>query len=167
METSASLLERLRTAPDEAAWRRLDDLYRPLIRRWLLRDPTLGQEAEDIVQEVMSVLVRELPGFQRQRSGSFRRWLRSVTAHRLGAHYRGRDHRPRPLGATAEVHPLEQLADPNSELARQWDDEHDRYVLRRLMDLIEPMFEPTTLAAFRRIAFDGISPAQASEELGM
>ena len=63
METSASLLERLRTAPDEAAWRRLDDLYRPLIRRWLQRDPTLGEEADDITQEVMSVLVRELRRF--------------------------------------------------------------------------------------------------------
>ena len=36
MQTSASLLERLRTAPDDVSWRRLDDLYRPLIRRWLI-----------------------------------------------------------------------------------------------------------------------------------
>jgi hypothetical protein len=49
VETSASLLERLRTAPDEAAWRRPDDLYRPLVRRWLLRDPSLGDDAEDLV----------------------------------------------------------------------------------------------------------------------
>ena len=54
METSASLLERLRTAPDEAAWRRLDDLYRPLIRRWLLRDPSLGEEAEDVYASARS-----------------------------------------------------------------------------------------------------------------
>ena len=65
METSDSLLERLRTAPDEASWQRLDQLYRPLIRRWLLRDPSLREEAEDVVQEVMGVLVRELPDFQR------------------------------------------------------------------------------------------------------
>jgi RNA polymerase sigma-70 factor (ECF subfamily) len=118
METSASLLERLRSSPDEAAWRRLDDLYRPLIRRWLSRDPGLGEENEDIVQEVMEVLVRELPGFQRQRTGSFRRWLRTVTAHRLAAHYRARRNRPRALGAPAEESPLTQLADPNSELSR-------------------------------------------------
>ena len=31
METPASLLERLRTSPDEAAWQRLDPLYRPLM----------------------------------------------------------------------------------------------------------------------------------------
>lgn len=167
METSASLLERLRTSPDEAAWRRLDDLYRPLIRRWLLRDHSLREEADDIVQEVMSVLVRELPRFQRRRSGSFRRWLRTITAHRLGALYRSRKNRPMALGCSLEESPLAQLADPNSEMSLQWDREHDRYVLSRLLELIAPLFEPATLAAFRRTALDGIAPAKAAEELGM
>jgi RNA polymerase sigma-70 factor (ECF subfamily) len=167
METSASLLERLRNGSDEAAWRRLDDLYRPLIRRWLLRDPSLGEEAEDVVQDVMAVLVRELPGFQRQRSGSFRRWLRTITAHRLGDHYRSRRGRPQTFDAPPEEGPLAHLDDPNSELSRQWDEEHDRFVLRRLLELVEPLFEPTTLAAFRRIAFDGAAPRQVAEELGV
>jgi RNA polymerase sigma-70 factor (ECF subfamily) len=167
METSASLLERLRTTPDEAAWRRLDDLYQPLIRRWLLRDPSLREEAGDIVQEVMSVLVRESPDFRRRRNGSFRRWLRTITAHRLAALYRSRKNRPEALGCPVEESPLTQLADPNSELSRQWDREHDRYILTRLMELIAPMFEPTTLGAFRRIALDGIAPAQAAAELGL
>jgi RNA polymerase sigma-70 factor (ECF subfamily) len=167
METSASLLERLRTAPDEAAWRRLDDLYRPLIRRWLQRDPNLGEDANDLTQEVMAVLVRELPGFQRQRRGSFRRWLRTVTAHRLAGYYRSRRNWPLALGGAPEECPLAQLADPNSELSRQWDEEHDRHVLRRLMDLIAPQFEPNTLAAFRRVAYDGVAPAQAASELGL
>jgi RNA polymerase sigma-70 factor (ECF subfamily) len=167
METSASLLERLRTAPDEADWRRLDRIYRPLIRRWLDRDPSLGAEADDVVQEVMSVLVRELPGFQRQRTGSFRRWLRTVTAHRLAAYYRSRQNRPQAVGAFRDESPLMDLADPNSELAHQWDAEHDRYVLRRLMDLIEPQFQTKTLEAFRRVALDGVPPGQVAEELGM
>ena len=38
METSASLLERLRTSPDEAAWRRPADLYRPLALGCSLED---------------------------------------------------------------------------------------------------------------------------------
>lgn len=167
METSASLLERLRTSPDEAAWRRLDNLYRPLIRRWLLRDTSLGEEVEDVVQEIMSVLIREIPRFQRRRCGSFRRWLRTITAHRLGAFYRSRQNRPRALGGALEDSPLMQLVDANSELGRQWDQEHDRYVLARLLELIEPLFEPTTLSAFRRVAVDGIAPAQAAEELGL
>lgn len=167
METSASLLERLRTSPDEAAWQRLDDLYRPLIRRWLLRDTSLGQDVEDLVQEVMSVLIRDLPHFRRRRCGSFRRWLRTITAHRLGAFYRSRKNRPVGLGCSLEDSPLMQLADPNSEVGRQWDREHDRYVLNRLMELIASLFEPTTLSAFRRVAIDGIAPSQAAEELGL
>jgi RNA polymerase sigma-70 factor (ECF subfamily) len=167
METSVSLLERCRGSPDDEAWRRLDDLYRPLIRHWLRRDPQLGEEAEDIVQDVMHVLVRELPGFRRQRNGSFRRWLRTVTAHRVLAHQRARRHRPVALGAPHEECPLAQLADPNSELSRQWDQEHDRHVLHRLLELVEPMFEQSTLAAFRRVVFDEIPPAQAAKELGL
>jgi RNA polymerase sigma-70 factor (ECF subfamily) len=167
METSASLLDRIRTSPDEAAWRRLDDLYRPLVRRWLLRDPSLGDDAEDVVQEVMAVLVRELPGFRRQRNGSFRRWLRTITAHRLGALYRSRKNRPQALGGPLEESPLAQLADAHSELSRQWDREHDRYVLGRLLELIAPLFEPTTLAAFRRVAVEGVASAQVAEELGL
>lgn len=134
METSASLLERLRTAPDEAAWERLDAIYRPLIRRWRLRDPRLGEEADDLVQDVMHVLVRELPGFHRQRNGSFRRWLRTITVHRVLAHHRARRSRPQALGAPPEE---------------------------------EPMFEPATLAAFRRVVFDEIGAAQVAGELGL
>ncbi len=167
METSASLLERLRSGSDQAAWRQLDALYRPLLRRWLLRDPNLGEEAEDIAQDVMEVLVRELPGFQRRRTGSFRRWLRTITAHRLCDHYRSRRGRPQALAAPPEECPLAQLDDPSSELSRLWDEEHDRFVLRRLLELVEPMFEPTTLAAFRRIAFDGVAPRRVAEELGL
>ena len=37
MDTSGSLLERLANAPTEDDWRRLDDLYRPLLRAWVAR----------------------------------------------------------------------------------------------------------------------------------
>jgi RNA polymerase sigma factor (sigma-70 family) len=167
METSASLLERLRIAPDENAWRRLDDLYRPLIRKWLSRDPVLGDEAEDIAQEVMAVVVRELPDFQRQRTGSFRRWLRTITAHRVAAHFRSRTNRPVAIGDSSGECALVQLADPHSELSRLWDEEHNHYVLRRLMELVAPQFEPTSINAFRRVALDGIPPAAVAQELGL
>jgi len=167
METSVSLLERLRSAPDEAAWRRLDDLYRPLIRRWLRRDRSLGEEAEDIVQKVMQVLTCELPGFQRQRDGSFRKWLRTIMAHHVLGHHRAQRNRPLALGAPLDECPLAQLSDPKNELSLLWDQEHDRYVLRRLLELVEPMFKPKTLEAFRRVVLDEVPAAQVAEELGL
>ena len=39
------------------------------------------------------------------------------------------------------------MADPNSDLNRQWDEEHDRYVLDCLLDLVEEEFEPTHAAS--------------------
>jgi RNA polymerase sigma-70 factor, ECF subfamily len=167
MQTSVSLLDRLRSSPQAADWQRLDAIYRPLIQSWLARDPKLGADADDIVQEVMHVLIRELPGFQRERNGSFRRWLRTVTAHRVLACFRSRHTQARALGGSLEDCPLAQLKDPNSELSVLWDQEHDRFVLRRLLELVEPQFESTTLAAFRRLAFDGIPAKQAASELGV
>jgi RNA polymerase sigma-70 factor (ECF subfamily) len=162
METAASLLERLCTAPDEAAWQRLDDLYRPLIRRWLRRDPSLGADAEDLVQEVMSTLVQELPGFQRRRTGSFRCWLREITRLRLQTYYRQRRRQPR-----SDSDLVSQLGDPTSALTRLWDEEHDQHVLTRLLQLIEPQFEDKTLTAFRRLVVEDGAPAQVAAELGM
>jgi RNA polymerase sigma-70 factor (ECF subfamily) len=167
METSLSLLERLRAEPNDEAWRRLDAIYRPLIQRWLLRWPSLGDEVEDVVQDVMAVVLRELSSFQRQRKGSFRSWLRTITAHRALAHNHARQRQPRTVGAPLEECPLGQLQDPNSELSLLWDQEHNRHVLRRLLELIEPMFEDATLAAFRRVVFYEVETARAAEELGL
>jgi DNA-directed RNA polymerase specialized sigma24 family protein len=50
---------------------------------------------------------------------------------------------------------------------RQWDEEHDRYVLHCLLDLVDEEFEPVTLQAFRRLALDGVSGAEAARELGL
>src|SRR5437667_9006472 len=163
METAVSLLDRLRDGGDRKAWQRFDDLYRPLIHRWIMRDAALRDDAEDVVQDVMSVLVRELPQFRRERTGSFRRWLRTITHHRVLA-FRNKTGRERgDDGALAE------LADPNSELSRHWDREHDDYVLRRLLELLDsdPPFERTTIRAFRVVFLEGRKPAEAAAELGL
>jgi RNA polymerase sigma-70 factor, ECF subfamily len=165
--TSLSLLEQLCTKPDEAAWRRLCDLYRPLIRRWLTRDPTLRDEADDLVQDVLAVLIRELPHFRWERPGSFRSWLRTITWNRLQAYWQSRRHRPQPLGGGLDDGPLAQLEHPDSDLSRRWDEEHDRHVVGRLMGLIESQFEPDTLRAFRRTVFDGAKATEVAAELGI
>jgi hypothetical protein len=36
------------------------------------------------------------------------------------------------------------------ELNRHWDEEHDRYVLNCLLDMVQEGFEPTTVQAFGR-----------------
>ena len=166
-ETSLTLLQRLQQQPDPAAWQRLVDIYAPLIGRWLARSPLQHADHEDLTQEVLQIVVRKLPEFQRQREGSFRAWLRVVTANCLQAHWRSAKHRPTATGDSDFAQMIQELEDPDSPLAQTWDDEHDRHVVRRLLELIEPQFEPATLDAFRRVVMDGEKHAQVAAELGV
>ena len=167
MQTPVSLLERLRRRPDEPSWRRLDALYRPLIVRWLRLDSSLGPEAEDLTQDVMQVIVREIANFERERAGSFRRWLRLVTTHRLKDFWRRRHTLPRTPGGGHQDSILLQLEDPASELSQRWDREHDQYVLTRLIELIEPEFEPKTWKAFRGIVLESRKPSDIAKDLAI
>lgn len=167
-DTPISLLERLRLRPDEASWRRLVDLYTPLIHNWLRHHGIIDSDSDDLSQEVMQVLVRELPNFQHDlRPGAFRRWLRNVTVNRLRVFWRDRRSRPTATGANDFGHVLDQLEHPNSNLSRLWDEEHDRHVARRLLELIEPEFEPATWRAFRGLVLEGKRTADVAAELGI
>jgi RNA polymerase sigma-70 factor, ECF subfamily len=78
-ETSATLLERLNDRSDSAAWRRLVDLYSPLTNGWLRRHGASADDAEDLTQEVLGVIVREVSRFKHNgRVGAFRTWLRTI-----------------------------------------------------------------------------------------
>src|SRR5262249_10545500 len=149
-------------------WRRLVDLYTPLIRAWLRRHALQDPDADDLTQDVLGVLVRELPNFRHDlRRGAFRRWLRTVTVNRLRVFWRAQ--RRRPLAGTAADlgHVLDQLEDPDSGLSRLWDREHDLHVARRLLELLEPEFEPATWRAFRLLVLEGRPTAEVAAELGL
>ena len=76
-DTSISLLERLRQTSAAADWERLVAIYRPLIQSWLARHGVSASDADDLTQEVFSVLVQELPDFvHSEQRGAFRSWLR-------------------------------------------------------------------------------------------
>jgi RNA polymerase sigma-70 factor (ECF subfamily) len=167
-DTPVSLLERLRLRPDAGSWQRLVDLYTPLIQDWLRRQGLRPPDVEDLTQDVLGVLVREMPRFEHDgRPGAFRRWLRNVTVNRLRTFWRARDRRPVAPGGSDFGQVLDQLADPGSGLSAAWDREHDRHVLRRLLELLEPEFEPVTWRAFRLLVLEGRPTADVAAELGL
>jgi RNA polymerase sigma-70 factor, ECF subfamily len=167
-ETSHTLLDALRSRPSAAGWQRLVSIYTPLIQSWLHRQGVAGADAEDLGQEVLAVVVRELPNFHRDgRTGAFRRWLRLIAVHRLRDFWRARQSRPPAVGGSDWDAKLHQVEDPESDLSRLWDREHDQHVARGLLAYLEPDFEPSTWAAFRRVVLDGVKPADAAAELGV
>jgi RNA polymerase sigma-70 factor (ECF subfamily) len=167
-DTPVSLLERLQRRPDADSWRRLVELYEPLLRGWLARHALQASDADDLVQEVLAVVVRELPQFRHnQRPGAFRSWLRTVLVHRLRTFWQARQARPQGAGDSASLKLLDELEDPTSGLSQLWDHEHDQYILRRLLSWVERDFAPSTWQAFRRLALDGADPDTVAAELGM
>ncbi len=166
--TSKSLLARARDRSDQAAWHRLTELYSPLVEKWVRPHVAQRADAEDVVQEVLTTLVRELPRFDHnQRPGAFRAWLRMITVHRLRAYWERRDSRPPATGGPDQQEALAQLADPTSALSQAWDLEHDRHVTRTLLESIRLEFQPATWQAFERQVQHGRSGSQIAAELGL
>jgi RNA polymerase sigma-70 factor, ECF subfamily len=166
--TSSSLLDRLKQAkPDDPDWQRLRDIYVPLIRRWLGAFPDLHDEADDLAQEVFLALIRDLPAFERRRTGSFRAWLRQVTTNRVRANIKARRKRPAVARGAETEAVLAQLEDPESSLSRQWEQDHDRHVFQRLLEIVRPDFEAATWTAFTQFTLDDRPAARVAKELGM
>jgi RNA polymerase sigma-70 factor (ECF subfamily) len=167
-ETSLSLLERLRQSPENESWPRLSDLYTPLIRTWLRRYEVQDSDANDLVQEVLLAVSKDISRFEHAgHPGAFRGWLRTVLTNRLRKFWRLRDRRPQARGDSDVDARLAQLEDPYSELSLIWNREHDQHVLRQLLVLAEPNFEANTWKAFCRVALDGAKPDLVAEEMGI
>lgn len=167
-ETSLSLLDRLRHSPENEGWSRLTELYAPLIRSWLRRYDVQDSDAQDLIQEVLLSVSKDLGSFDHPgQPGVFRGWLKAILINRLRKFWRSRDRRPQARGDSDIDARLAQLDDPNSELSQIWNREHDQYVLRQLLALAEPHFEPTTWKAFCRVALDGSKADVVAQELGI
>jgi RNA polymerase sigma-70 factor (ECF subfamily) len=138
-------------------------LYAPLMRSWLRPRGLQPADIDDVTQNALTVVLRRLPEFRHNgRPGAFRAWLRGVVTNVLRDHVRAAGRRP-----DADAQLLTDLENPESELHRWWDAEHDRHVLRGLLNLVELEFAPPTWAAFVRTAVEGRPAADVAGELGL
>jgi RNA polymerase sigma-70 factor (ECF subfamily) len=167
METSVSLLGRLAGAPTDDDWRRLDDLYRPLLRAWTARAGVPASDVDDLVQDVLAVVFRKIAGFERRGKGAFRAWLRTILANRMRDYFRGQKYQPTATGDSDFLRRLDELESPESALSKLWDREHDEHVAAALMQRVQGDFAPVTWQAFRRHVLEGEPAVQVAEELGL
>lgn len=167
MDTSASLLESLRVAADEAAWETLCDLYSPLIRGWLTRLGAAPDDLDDLVQEVLVVVMRRVPDFRRERAGAFRSWLKTISGNCLRDHWRRKRKQGLTPGGSDFAELLAQLADPQSGLSKIWEQEYDKHVTQSLLQRIRHHFSEKTWTAFHRFTLEGASAETVAADLEM
>lgn len=166
--TPISLLDRLTQRAEESDWERFVGVYQSLIERWLSRAGVEGGDRDDLTQEILTVLVRALPGFEHNgHAGAFRKWLRTIVLHRVLQFCRQRDQQPRSLQALGCQHESEALLMEDRVLTASWEREHDEHVLRQLLKLVQRDFTLSTWTAFQRHVLDGNSVEEVARQLSL
>ena len=143
LPTRQSLLSRLKVWDDHESWRDFFDTYWRLIYGLAVKSGLTNTEAEEVVQETLLAVAKELPDFKYDPArGSFKGWLLEITRRRIANQVRRRlKHRHAtagPLVGEATRQPsversesgqrrtatVERVPDPNSdEMERLWDQE--------------------------------------------
>jgi RNA polymerase sigma-70 factor (ECF subfamily) len=161
LTTSLTLLAQLRQPNQPEAWARFINLYTPLLLRWAKRQQFQEAEAQDLVQEVLVQLLRQLPDYQQGAGQSFRSWLCRVVATQCRDFCRRKAARPLPQAdgpsGVDERSPL-----PELETA-----EYRRLLVRRGLHLIRPDFDEATWAAFTKGMLEGQAPVKVAVELNI
>lgn len=98
--TRYSLLSRLQNWDDQESWKSFFDTYWRLIYSIALKSGLTEAEAQDVVQETIICVAKDINKFKRDRKlGSFKGWLRNLTRWRIADELRKR--KPNALGEDA------------------------------------------------------------------
>src|SRR5437016_2149770 len=156
--TSVSLLERLRQPGEQDAWRRFVHLYTPLLFHWA-RDVGLDKnDAADLVQDVLLLLMKKLPEFAYDSQRSFRGWLRTLTINKWRELQRRKtDGAVGVLSEHADPHPADAFAEA----------EYREHLVRQALKVMQAEFEPTTWRACWDFVVSGRPAAEVAKELGL
>jgi RNA polymerase sigma-70 factor (ECF subfamily) len=145
----------------------LASLYTPLIQSWLRKYQIQPTDADDLAQEILLTVSRELPNFKHSgHPGAFRNWLRKILLYRVQSFWRSKKYQPLAKGGSSVLEDLEQLEDETSHASQLWNSEHDRHILAQLLEQIRPRFQASTWEAFHRQMFGGESANEVAASLG-
>lgn len=146
--TRRSLLSRIKNPEDQQSWREFYDTYHGLIRGAARRAGLGTDEVEDVVQDALITVSRNIAKFNTDPArGSFKSWLFLVTRSRIEDFRRKRRRDPVPLAdlepgrattSTATTMIEHRVPDtappPDEQLDRAWDEAWQRNVQQRALD---------------------------------
>jgi RNA polymerase sigma-70 factor (ECF subfamily) len=164
--TSPTLLSRLRRAPtDQAAWGAFVVRYGAMIDGWCRRWGLQPADVDDVRQNVLLDLARQMSQFRYDPSGSFRGWLKTIS-YRAWCDFRDRRRRDVGTGDTAVLQLL-QSVEAGDHFHRQFEEEWDRELLEAAMTAVRERVQAHTREAFRLMTQDDLSGAEVADRLGM
>ncbi len=140
--TRSTLLSRLKNFDDDRSWRRFFDTYWKLIYGVALKSGLRDIEAQEVVQDSIIAVSRNIGQFQYDRATcTFKTWLLTVTRSRISNQFRRR-RRHAPVLDSAEDENgeswLEQLPDEATNgLEHLWDQEWERNLMDAAIDRVK------------------------------
>jgi RNA polymerase sigma-70 factor (ECF subfamily) len=165
-DTRASLIVRLRTDADQAAWAEFVEIYRPVVYRLARRKGLQDADADDLAQQVLAAVAGAVRRWDPDpERGKFRAWLNRI-AHNLIINTLTRRAPDRAAGgdSAADLLACESARDgPDSDLLRV---EYRREVFQWAARQVRGEFRPDTWEAFWQTAVEGRPPADVAAELG-
>lgn len=163
-EHDNGLLERLRRCGSRTDWERFVDLYSPLLEHWA-RWLSRPEEAADLVQDVLILVMQKLPSFAGGGDRSFLAWLRAVMRNRWRDLARRAAARPCATDSAA-VESVEAVGQEN-DIDEFVETESRNLLVRRALQIMQSDFEPTTWrACWESVAADRPA-ADVAAELGI
>ena len=166
--TSTSWLRRLK-AQEPQAWRRLTELYGPLVFHWGRRQGLSPEDAGDLVQEVFSAVAAAVDRFIHSADhGTFRGWLWTIARNKLRDHFRRMADREQADGGTTAWQRLSAVPEVWSDESRDVSDPSELSLLfRRALDRVRCEFEDRTWQAFWLSTVEQQETADVATQLGL
>jgi RNA polymerase sigma-70 factor (ECF subfamily) len=141
--TRYSLLSRLQNWDDQESWKDFFDTYWRLIYSIALKSGLTDAEAQDVVQETVICVARDISKFKRDpRLGSFKGWLRNLTRWRIADQLRRRNpnafgEEPSSNGNASVVEPAE-IPDPlDAGLENIWEAEWQSNLMAAALERVK------------------------------
>jgi RNA polymerase sigma factor (sigma-70 family) len=165
--TSSSLIACLRHRPaDKQAWEEFVRRYGPRIHSWCRGWGLQDADAQDVTQDVLVDVARQMRNFHYDPTRSFRAWLKTL-AHGAWCDFLRRPQQRWRGSGDSKVQRMLDAVEAGDELARKFEEEYDRQLLEEAMAQVQQRVEPGTWEAFRLLAFEGLTGRDAAARLGM
>lgn len=164
--TRSSLLMRIRSPDNQAAWATFVDIYTPLVFGFARRRGLQEADAADVTQEVMRAVARSIGHFEyRPEQGGFRAWLFRVTRNKFNNLLERRRRQPLVGGGSTLVAMIEAVPCPEED--EHWDQDYRRHLFEWAAERMRPEVEEKTWRAFWQTAVEGQSAKEVAGQLGL
>lgn len=175
IDTNETLLERVKRLDAQEAWREFYNAYWSAILRYARKLGLSDHQAEEVLQETMVALMRQLPDFDYDpQRGRFRNYLLTIVHRRSLAALR-RARRAAEMTGSASPHAVP-VANPSDALPGEssaedrvsqelWQEAIMEDALERMAN--NPALADGTYAAFHAYAIEGRPAAEVAAEFGI